>query len=493
MSEGITLKGEFQGDSRRIFVWLFGLRTSPTRRDWMLAAYTVVLLVGFVGLLSALLVRGWSGSGREAIWALGALALAAVIAERQSVRVSPRLELSVSFLPIVLAAVIYGPLGAILVSAASLLLDLGRPYARWIVWTASRSLAAAAAGIGAWAVDGPAGSHSFTRVVAAVAAATVAEQLGDFVLGSVTAKLRGMSNREILGVVSTILFAIPLYTPVTALLVYAYRELSPWSVVLFLFPAFASQKLFLLYQEQRATAEELARSMRRQERANLSFATALVATLDARDRYTAGHSAAVALYARDIATRLGLNDQERQLAHLCGLVHDIGKIGLQVGLLEKPGPLSLEERRQMEEHPVIGERILSMVEDYEEIAKIVRHHHERVDGHGYPDRRSGGAIPLISRIIAVADAYDAMTSDRPYRDAMPSPVARLRMAQAVGTQFDVTVVAAFEAILAQASENYRLGLGAEFQFGEQVTEQQLPVTKPLLVTKTPRALEAVAS
>jgi putative nucleotidyltransferase with HDIG domain len=492
MSEGITLKGEFQGDSLRLFSWLFGIRGGPTRRDWALAAYTVVLLVGFGGLLAALLVRGWSGSEPNAMWALGALALAAVIAERQSVRVSPRLELSVSFLPIVLAAVIYGPLGAIVVSSASLLPDFGRPYARWIVWTASRSLAAAAAGIAASSIDGSLGSHSFTRVIAAVAAATVVEQLGDFLLGSVTAKLRGMSDREIVGVASTILFAIPLYTPVTALLVYAYREVSPWSVVLFLFPAFASQKLFLLYQEQRATAGELAQSMKRQEKANLSFATALVATLDARDRYTAGHSAAVALYARDIATRLGLTDRQRQLTHLCGLVHDIGKIGLQVGLLEKPGPLSLDERRQMEEHPVIGERILAKVEGYEEIAKIVRHHHERVDGHGYPDGQAGEDIPLISRIIAVADAYDAMTSDRPYRDAMPSPVARLRMAQAVGTQFDVTVVAAFEAILAQASESYRLGLGVEFRFGERVTEQP-SVTEQPPIKKAARALEAVAS
>jgi putative nucleotidyltransferase with HDIG domain len=477
MSEGITQKGELQGDSLRLFSWLYGLRASPTRRDWVLAAYTVVLLVGFGGLLAALLMHGWSGPGRGpmGMWALGTLALAAVIAERQSVRVSPRLELSVSFLPIVLAAVIYGPLGAIVVSAASLLLDFGRPYARWIVWTASRSLAAAAAGIAAWSVDGPLGSHSFTRVVAAVAAATVVEQLGDFVLGSVTAKLRGMSDREIVGVASTIIFAIPLYTPVTALLVYAYREVSPLGVVLFLFPAFAAQKLFLLYQEQRATSEQLAASVARQEKAHLSFASALVATLDARDRYTAGHSAAVAVYASDIAKRLGLSADEQRRVHLCGLVHDIGKIGLPAGLLEKPGPLTLDERRQMEQHPVIGERILAKVENYEEIARIVRHHHERVDGAGYPDGLVGEEVPLLSRIIAVADAYNAMTSQRPYRDAMPSPVARLRLAQAVETQFDTTVVAAFEALLAGSPESYRAGSLADFHFPTQERAQLRPV------------------
>src|SRR5205085_2145313 len=231
----------------------------------------------------------------------------------------------------------------------------------------------------------------------------------------------------------------------------------------FFVPALAAQRLFLLYQEQRNLAEGLATANQRLERASLSFATALVATLDARDRYTAGHSAAVAIYSRDIATRMGLDESQQSLVHLCGLVHDIGKVGLPAHLLEKSGALSLEERRQMEEHPEIGERILSKVEDYSEIARIVRHHHERVDGHGYPDGLREAQIPLLSKIIAVADAYNAMTSDRPYRDAMPSRVARLRLAQAVESQFDTAVVAAFEAILAAAPSHYRSGSRPDFQ------------------------------
>src|SRR5204863_7543433 len=151
----------------------------------------------------------------------------------------------------------------------------------------------------------------------------------------------------------------------------------------------------------------------------------------------------------------------------CGLVHDIGKIGLPPGLLEKTGALTLEERRHMEQHPEIGERILSKVEDYSDIARIVRHHHERVDGLGYPDSLKAEEIPPLSRIIAVADAYNAMTSDRPYRDAMPSRVARLRLAQAVESQFDTSVVAAFEAILASETEAYRSAGEAQFDFGVQ--------------------------
>jgi putative nucleotidyltransferase with HDIG domain len=260
---------------------------------------------------------------------------------------------------------------------------------------------------------------------------------------------------------------VPLYTPVIAVLAFAYWELSPWTVVLFFVPAVAAQRLLMLYQEQRRLVVDLGAANRRLERANLSFASALVAALDARDRYTAGHSAAVAVYARDIAARLQLSEDQQQLVHLAGLVHDIGKVGLPAGLLEKPGALTLEERRIMEEHSEIGERILANVEDYREIAMIVRHHHERWDGNGYPDGIPGPEIPLISRIIAVADAYNAMTSGRPYRDAMPSRVARMRLAQAVESQFDTTVVAAFEAILASADPEYLSGADADFAIEAQ--------------------------
>jgi len=132
----------------------------------------------------------------------------------------------------------------------------------------------------------------------------------------------------------------------------------------------------------------------------------------------------------------------------------------------------------MQTHSEIGERILARVESYEEIALVVRHHHERVDGCGYPDALVGNAIPLVSRIIAVADAYNAMTSDRPYRDAMPSRVARMRLAQAVESQFDTTVVAAFEAILASADEAYRVGKQPDFDF---VTQESRRSASPVLV------------
>jgi putative nucleotidyltransferase with HDIG domain len=429
-------------------------------REPFLYAYTGLLTLLVVALGAALVL---SGARLGPAYAVVALAVLALLAERQSIRLLPGTDISIASLSFVFAAVAFGPLTAMLVGAVGLLADFRRPFVRWLLWTASRGLVACMVGLTATALDAQTTPH-VGILVAAVVAAVVVEAFADLVLGTLTLVIRrtGTARDAFRTIGPLLVIAVPVHASLIATLAYVYRTVSPWSVLLFLIPAFAAQRLFLLYRQQRDTAEELAAVNEQLEKANLSFAIALVTTLDARDRYTAGHSAAVAVYARDIAERMGLPDEQQRLAHLCGLVHDIGKIGLPPGLLEKPGALTLAERRQMEEHSTIGERILARVDDYSEIARIVRHHHERMDGQGYPDKLEGHAIPLISRIIAVADAYDAMTSDRPYRDAMPSRVARMRLAQAVETQFDTSVVAAFEAILATADDAYRSGTRGRF-------------------------------
>jgi putative nucleotidyltransferase with HDIG domain len=403
-----------------------------------------------------------SGASFGPAWAVLLLGVLSLLAERRPVRVNSNVELTVSILPVVFAAVVFGPLAAMAVGALGLAITFGDPYTRWLIWTCTRSLGAGLAGVAAsmLLVEEP----SAGRLLGAVALAAFVNATFDAIVGALVIAIRrsgdSLSGLRLLRPI--LLGTVPLYTAILVLLIYAYEEFSAWSLLLFLVPAFAAHRLHGLYRGQRETTDQLQVANERLERANLSFATALVAALDARDQYTAGHSAAVAVYARDIAARLGLSDEAQQVAHLCGLVHDIGKVGLPAGLLEKPGALTLEERRRMEEHSAIGERILAKVDDYTEIAWIVRHHHERVDGNGYPDRLVGGDIPIISRIIAVADAYNAMTSGRPYRDAMPSRVARFRLAQAAGTQFDTTVVAAFEAILASACETYLSGVRSDF-------------------------------
>lgn len=413
--------------------------------------------------VSLILTTDFLPHGRSG-WPLLGFAILAIAAERQSVQLSANLKLSVAFLPLLFVAVVFGPLPAALIGAIAVVGDFGRPFARWVVWTANRTIIGGLAGFAALTAM-QAGSGTFGRILAATSMAAVVDFALDFVLNALILVLRGTGSiRDLARTTGPVALAgIPLYTSLVGVLAYSYITFTAWSAALFFIPALAAQRLFVIYREQRLALTELAEANTRMERANLSFATALVATLDARDRYTAGHSAAVAVYSRDIAARMGLSAEEQQLVHLCGLVHDIGKVGLAVGLLEKPGALTLDERRQMEAHTAIGERILSKVDDYAEIARVVRHHHERVDGLGYPDQLASGDIPLLSRIIAVADAYDAMTSDRPYRDAMPSRVARLRLAQAVESQFDTAVVAAFEAILAGADESYRAGSRQDFR------------------------------
>jgi len=422
---------------------------------WTLALWLAAVVTG-----AAL----WRGAAMPSIWIVGGLALLAAIAERQSVPLTRNTEASVAFLPFVFSAVAFGPFTALIVGALAGLGDFRRPYLRWAVYLPVRALTAALAGLAAVAVGAASDRSGFGQILLATLAASGANLGADlfFNLGTQAVRRAG-SPAALLKTLAPLIFVQELlYTPLVALLVYGYHLYSVAVVGAFLVPAIALQRLIRLYQEQRDAVARLGEVNQRLERANLSFASALVATLDARDRYTAGHSAAVAVYSRDIAKRMSLSETEQQLVHLCGLVHDIGKVGLAPGLLEKAAALTLEERRQMEQHPAIGERILSKVEDYSDIARIVRHHHERVDGLGYPDNLQGDEIPLLSRIIAVADAYNAMTSDRPYRDAMPSRVARLRLAQAVESQFDTSVVAAFEAVLAGASDAYRSGQREDF-------------------------------
>ena len=439
------------------------IETEQVKTSLIRSVEPVAIYAGCLAVLTAAfaVALGFLGAPVGPLWAVLVLGVFSMLAERQPVRVSANLEITVSVLPVVFAAVEFGPLTAMAVGALGLVVTFESPYVRWLIWTCGRALAAGLAGLGAMAVFHQLSSGQLFGAV--LVAVVVLEAVDAALAASVVAIRRSGDYVGFLRLLKPILMgAVPLYVPVLLLLVYAYEQFSGWSLVLFLAPAMAAHRLHALYRQQQDTTEQLRVANERLERANLSFATALVATLDARDQYTAGHSAAVAVYARDIAAKLDLSEEHQQLAHLCGLVHDVGKVGLPAGLLEKPGALTLEERRHMEEHSAIGERILGKVDDYGEIARIVRHHHERMDGNGYPDRLCGDEIPIISRIIAVADAYNAMTSGRPYRDAMPSRVARFRLAQAASTQFDTTVVAAFEAILAGAGETYLSGARSDF-------------------------------
>jgi putative nucleotidyltransferase with HDIG domain len=410
-------------------------------------------------------------------WTLLALGFAAAIAERGTVRLSETTELSISPVLTLFAAVLFGPLAGGLVGAASELGDAelfegstrGRsPYLKCVTYMSTRFMSGAAMGAVAQAIQHKISGDVAGIIVATLAASVIGEAL-EVAFASLTSRLRGNRTPIARMVGPLVGTAVCVYAPTVAGLTLAYTEVSPWTAALFLAPALAAQRLFSLYQEktrllddQVRLAEDLSAVNATLRNANLSFAAALVQTLEESDRYTAGHSKAVAIYTRDIASKLGFSDEEIELAYLCGLVHDIGKIGLPATLLNKEGRLTLEERREMEKHSEIGERILNKVEAYSHVARVVRHHHERIDGEGYPDKLGGDEIPLISRLIGVADAYNAMTSDRPYRRAMEYAVARDRLLQAMGSQFSTDVVVAFLSILAEADDAYRKARGDEF-------------------------------
>jgi putative nucleotidyltransferase with HDIG domain len=176
---------------------------------------------------------------------------------------------------------------------------------------------------------------------------------------------------------------------------------------------------------------------------------ALAAAIDARDNYTHSHSAQVVALSTEVARRLGLSENEVERIRDGAMLHDIGKVAIPNDILYKPGPLTETEWEIMQEHPVIGERILHRTPELRPIALLVRHEHERWDGKGYPDGIVGPAIPIGSRIIFACDAYNAMIAARPYREPMSHAEALLELRRGAGSQFDPDVVETLVGVLAE--------------------------------------------
>lgn len=172
----------------------------------------------------------------------------------------------------------------------------------------------------------------------------------------------------------------------------------------------------------------------------------IIRAVDARDKYTAGHSKRVVEISLMIGKTLNMDDKSIKKLELAALFHDIGKLGIPESILNKPGSLTKLEYEKIMEHPIIGESIINQIEALEDILPIIRHHHEKFSGDGYPDGLSGENIPFESRIIALADAFDAMTTDRPYRKALSFEAALEEIRQNSSTQFDTSIVNSFFSI-----------------------------------------------
>lgn len=187
---------------------------------------------------------------------------------------------------------------------------------------------------------------------------------------------------------------------------------------------------------QRSLTQEVEKKTRENEALFLHVVQALADAIDAKDTYTNGHSGRVADYAREIARRWGYSSRKQKDIYMMGLLHDVGKIGIPDAIINKPGRLTDEEFAVIKTHADMGDKILKNIGEMPSLATGARWHHERYDGSGYPDGLSGADIPEQARIIAVADAYDAMTSRRSYRDILPQEKVRRELLEGRGTQFD---------------------------------------------------------
>jgi putative nucleotidyltransferase with HDIG domain len=184
---------------------------------------------------------------------------------------------------------------------------------------------------------------------------------------------------------------------------------------------------------------ELREQQSKLKEAYVQTVTALSEAVDAKDRYTSGHSKRVAEYSKLIAQRMGKNEAEQEIIYRAGLLHDVGKIRIPVEIINKAGRLTDEEYDLIKIHPVTGYHILRKISEQNDMAIAAKYHHERYDGKGYPNGLAGEHIPEMARILAVADSYDAMTSNRSYRNGLPQDVVRNEIEKGKGTQFDSTI------------------------------------------------------
>ena len=183
-------------------------------------------------------------------------------------------------------------------------------------------------------------------------------------------------------------------------------------------------------------AREVDKKAKENNRLTLHVVQTLAEAIDAKDTYTNGHSGRVAAYSREIAKRLGYEESKQDEIYMMGLLHDVGKIGVPDWIINKTDRLTDEEFAEIKKHPSVGNRILKKIKEMPKLAYGARWHHERIDGRGYPDGLKGNEIPEEARIIAVADAYDAMTSNRSYRNVMPQAAVRSEIEKGKGSQFD---------------------------------------------------------
>ncbi|HEX4344509.1 MAG TPA: HD domain-containing phosphohydrolase [Solirubrobacteraceae bacterium] len=386
------------------------------------------------------------------------LAAAAIVSVLGASKWEGSLQISAAFVCFMLAVAFVGPVGAFAVSMAAEIGAWAIQRYRILVLPVNLAAAAVPSMLAGLAFHALAGGHEdgSTGDIAALALVAVGFLALNFVLlRSFVVLVDGGRLREALHHPRELLPSLALTVGLTLAIagVSARFNLAASLFVVLIIVAFNYMSRLVVIARQRAG-----------QYAALSWGvlSALVRSLDRRDGRTARHSAAVAAFARDIALQCGMSRREAELAHTAGLLHDIGRFALPDRVMERHGTLTEDDWEAIKQHPELGADMLRDLGVYGPVAQIVRAHHERVDGRGYPDRLKGDAIPEVARIVAVAEVYDTLTAKDTYRDRMTSFQAMTELRRVAGRQLDARFVEALATLLTGRGLDYRHADTADF-------------------------------
>jgi putative nucleotidyltransferase with HDIG domain len=400
---------------------------------------------------------------------VGLLALLAIIAEELSVVVSDRVTITASNLPLLLGIMFLGtPRAAIAAALVGL----------WGSWREeSRSLSAF--NVANFMLSTLIASVVFEALRASLGFGLSEVSVALLLSGAVAGAVYQVSNLAFLSVGAWLKYgrslrrfwrselaplgqSLAILTALGLAVAAVYAQAGVVAVALLFIPLFAAQYMFKLLVEQRQLLNRQKQLSDQYLEMNIGLAAAMVVLLDSKDEYTASHSAAVAMYCSDMAQAVGMKEDEAEALHLAALLHDLGKVGTPDAILRKEGTLDPDEWAFIRQHPSKGAEVLSHLAAYRDVADIVRYHHERLDGSGYPYGIRDGQIPELSKMLAVADAYHAMTSDRPYRAARSSFEALKELRRMAGVTLDGRYVELLATILRDKDLAYREGTSTDF-------------------------------
>jgi len=384
------------------------------------------------------------------------LTLCALVAELLAPKISARLTFSAAFAGGMLAVGFLGPAPAFVIPAVANLAVWFVERYRWralVVNVAASATPTLLAAVCLNAIDPVRSGAAFVALLAAASAITMATNVA--VVSTLMALLDGVAIRRNLQAAWQVLPAVALNIALVATIAEIYAEFGLTALVFVLLNVIAFTYMARLV----VTARE-----RTRQYANLSWGvlSGLIRTLDERDSRAARHCAAVAAFSRDMARHVGMSKRDQEFAHTAGLLHDIGKFVLSDRVMERGGQLEESDWRGIRRHPDIGAELLRDIGVYGPVAEIVRAHHERIDGRGYPRGLRGDQIPAVARIVAVAEVYDTLTAPDTYRTPMNSFEALNELRRVAGSQLDAAYVEVLADLLSGRGTDYRHADEADF-------------------------------